>query len=508
MRSECASWSSRTRRSSRSSCARPARGGPRRGRRRAAARTRSGWPRAPVRRDRARRDAARPRRLRDLPRAAPRGIWTPVLMLTARDAVADRVDGPRRRRRRLPRQAVLLRRAARAPARARAAAPGRAPDRARGRRPAPRPGGAPRLARRRRARASRRRSSRCSSSSCADPGDALPGPAARRRLGHGLREPLERRRRLRPLPAREDRPAVRPRSLETVRGVGYRLRAEDAGMSSLPIRVRLTLAVRAGDGARARRDRRLRLPPRRGRAAHERRPDLARAGCRGGATRTRGPALLDTDARRADARASCWTGTARVVDQRGSAGSRRFLERMRAACSPDGVADEGRHVGLAGRLAARGAGPVRRNRRSSWSPGRSSEREETLHRLERVPCRGPARCSCSRSSPATAWPRRRCGRSRRCAGRRPRSRPRRRAAGCPCREPRRDLAPRHDAERDARLASRPRSSTSGDSSPTRATSCARRSRCCARSSSSRCAGRARARSWRARSGRPPRRPSG
>ena len=35
--------------------------------------------------------------------------------------------------------------------------------------------------------------------------------AARRRLGHGLREPLERRRRLRALPAREDRPAVRAR---------------------------------------------------------------------------------------------------------------------------------------------------------------------------------------------------------------------------------------------------------------------------------------------------------
>ena len=44
------------------------------------------------------------------------------------------------------------------------------------------------------------------------PGEALSrAAAARRRLGHGVREPLERRRRLRPLPAREDRPAVRPR---------------------------------------------------------------------------------------------------------------------------------------------------------------------------------------------------------------------------------------------------------------------------------------------------------
>ena len=33
-------------------------------------------------------------------------------------------------------------------------------------------------------------------------------------------------RRLRPLPAREDRPPVRPHSIETIRGVGYRLCAE------------------------------------------------------------------------------------------------------------------------------------------------------------------------------------------------------------------------------------------------------------------------------------------
>ena len=41
------------------------------------------------------------------------GVWAPVLMLTARDAVEDRVARPRRRRRRLPDQAVLVRRAAR-----------------------------------------------------------------------------------------------------------------------------------------------------------------------------------------------------------------------------------------------------------------------------------------------------------------------------------------------------------------------------------------------------------
>ena len=45
------------------------------------------------------------------------GDRTPVLMLTARDAVDDRVDGPRRRRRRLPGQALRAARAAGAAAR-------------------------------------------------------------------------------------------------------------------------------------------------------------------------------------------------------------------------------------------------------------------------------------------------------------------------------------------------------------------------------------------------------
>src|SRR4029079_14817871 len=61
-------------------------------------------------------------------------------------------------------------------------------------------------------------------------------------MGHGLREPLERRRRVRPLPAREDRPAVRP---ERARDRA-RHRLPPAGrrrltVGALPIRVRLTL---------------------------------------------------------------------------------------------------------------------------------------------------------------------------------------------------------------------------------------------------------------------------
>ena len=73
------------------------------------------------------------------------------------------------------------------------------------------------------------------------PGEALSRlAAARGRLGHRLREPLEHRRRLRPLPAREDRPAVRPALARD----GARGRLPAAGgrrMSRLPIRLRLTL---------------------------------------------------------------------------------------------------------------------------------------------------------------------------------------------------------------------------------------------------------------------------
>ena len=85
------------------------------------------------------------------------------------------------------------------------------------------------------------------------------------RLGHRLREPLERRRRLRPLPAREDRPAVRRHSLETVRGVGYRLARtswRDDGVA-LPIRIRLTLPFAVAMAVVLAALGRLRLPARR-----------------------------------------------------------------------------------------------------------------------------------------------------------------------------------------------------------------------------------------------------
>ena len=72
--------------------------------------------------------------------ARRKAIWTPILMLTAKDGELRRGRGARHRRRRLPHQAVLLRRAPGPPAGA--AAPGRAgaARRPRGRRPPARPG--------------------------------------------------------------------------------------------------------------------------------------------------------------------------------------------------------------------------------------------------------------------------------------------------------------------------------------------------------------------------------
>ena len=132
-------------------------------------------------------------------------------MLTARDAIGDRVDRPRRGRRRLPAQAVRRRRAARPAARAR-------PARGAGRRPAVLEVGDLRLdpaARIAGAAATRcrwrRRSSRCSRRSCAARASCSPATRCSSCVGPRVRESLERRRRLRALPAREGRPPVRPR---------------------------------------------------------------------------------------------------------------------------------------------------------------------------------------------------------------------------------------------------------------------------------------------------------
>ena len=124
------------------------------------------------------------------------GVWTPVLMLTARDAVSDRVDRPRRRRRRLPGEAVRVGGAARPDARARRRRRARAAERARRRRPAPRPRHphGHRGDGRDRAVA---QESRCSRRSCAAPGEVLPRAASARAAWDWATRPVERRRRLR-----------------------------------------------------------------------------------------------------------------------------------------------------------------------------------------------------------------------------------------------------------------------------------------------------------------------
>ena len=176
-----------------------------------------------VRRDRARPDAAR-RRRRGLPAAA-------------RDRrVGARADAHRARRRRGPWPAST--RAPTTTCRSRSPLPSCSRDCARS------------------SAAARSSGRRCSKSACSDPatrqawrGDAeiglsakefalletfmrrpglrpLAGRAAEARVGLRVREPLERRRRLRPyLREKIDRPAGRA-SLETVRGRGYRLRRE------------------------------------------------------------------------------------------------------------------------------------------------------------------------------------------------------------------------------------------------------------------------------------------
>src|SRR5207302_4845098 len=74
----------------------------------------------------------------------------------------------------------------------------------------------------------------------ATPGrDALTPTVTRRRLGHGVRWPLERRRCLHSLSAPEDRPAVRPAFARD--DPGSWLPTASRRVRALPIRLRITL---------------------------------------------------------------------------------------------------------------------------------------------------------------------------------------------------------------------------------------------------------------------------
>ena len=158
------------------------------------------------------------------------GVWAPVLMLTARDAVEDRVRGPRRRRRRLPDQAVLAGRAARA-----AAGAGRGAARSSARRcsrsatcGSTRPRarcwrGEPRSR-------SRRASSRCWRRSCAGPARCSRSCSCSRPRGTSATSSARTwSRSTCATCARRSTGRSACESIETVRGVGYRLRNETAG---------------------------------------------------------------------------------------------------------------------------------------------------------------------------------------------------------------------------------------------------------------------------------------
>ena len=190
------------------------------------ARTRSGWPARPTT-TRSSSTSCCPgidgfetcRRLR------ADGIWAPVLMLTARDGVEDRVAGPRRRRRRLPHQAVLVRGAARAPAGAGAARRGGAAVRAHRRRPAARPGDPPGLARARRRSSCRRRSSRSWRRSCGGPARCCRATSCSSTRGTtSTRTAPTSSTSTCATCARRSTGRSAAQSIETVRGAGYRLR--------------------------------------------------------------------------------------------------------------------------------------------------------------------------------------------------------------------------------------------------------------------------------------------
>ena len=263
---------------------------------------------------------------------------------------------------------------------------------------------------------------------------ALPAPRAL--LGLRVREPLERRGRLRPLPAREDRPAIRP---QLDRDRARRGLPDEAGrrgglMSRIPIRIRLTLAFA-----------------------------LAMAvvlAAIGGFLYVRLGSSLDEaldeslQARLVEVSAQLESGDEVVADRRARGARRpdprrRRHRRRRRSRRPTGRCWTRRDRTRAGRAYLARPSARRRARRSHpGSRGTRRHRARSEDRARRLVARGSRRC---RAGAADAAPRRgagrpasrvaarvrasrlsRCARSSPCAERRRRSRRPSRGGGSPC----------------------------------------------------------------------------
>ena len=372
---------------------------------------------------------------------------------------------------------------------------GRAPGRARGRRPPPRPGDAPGLARRDARSSCPRRSSRCSRPSCAAPGDVL---SRLELLEHAWDYDYENRSNVvdvyvRYLREKIDRP-FGASSIETVRGAGYRLR-EDGGVAEPaadPPAADARLRRRDGHRPRGGRDRS---------STSALGDDARRAGRRGPRARAprRSPRSSAQDAsrcspseRRSSARGELRAGARprRPVARRDAAASARRCSRATSSARARRDARSSSRGDGASPAAARllGAAGRRRAASSSSAPRSSSATRRSTTLAHALLVGGPLALLLASRRRLRARRGARCGRSRRCAAapaqisRRPAERAPARAGGATTRSRRLGETLNEMLARiDDGLRARARAS-----SPTPATSCARRSRSSGPSSSSRC----------------------
>ena len=435
---------------------------------------------------------------------ATSGVWAPVLMLTARDAVEDRVAGLDTRRRRLPRQAVRVRRAARAPARARPPRRRRAADAC---------SRSATCGSTRRRREVRRGGTEIELSAkefalletfMRRPGEVLVAlRPARARLGLRLREPLERRRRLRPLAAarRSTSRSAGARSRRcAARATGCgRTAARDARADPAPGGG----GLRARDGARARRHGLVPLRPARLAPRHAR--STASFGCaRRTSRRSSGSPARSLAAAAAAASSSAARATRSSLDARG---------HVLDATPPLGAARCSTAAELRARAARRRSSPTARRVPGLDEPSRllatpvgatgrrlvlvvgatREDRAEALASLrDELLIAGPIALILAIARRLPARRALRCGRSRRCAAAPPRSPPTDPGERLPVPPTATSSSARRDAQRDARAARGRARARARASSPTRP----------------RAADAARAPAHRARAGAPARRVAG